>query len=97
MFALQGLGAQKKAGELAIQNVEESQRQATLQQLPTLELQALKPQEFNIRTTLAEKASEEEAALRKFQDEMGSYGRQQTAAAMVQAGRPTGILKDLYI
>jgi hypothetical protein len=96
MFALQNLGAQRQAGDLAISNIEEAQRQATQQQLPTLELQALKPREFNIRTTLAEKAAQEEAAMRRFQEEMADFGRRETAAAMARSGRPSGILSGLY-
>lgn len=96
MFALQNLGAQRQAGDLAISNIEEAQRQATQQQLPTLELQALKPREFNIRTTLAEKAAQEEAAIRRFQEEMSAFGASETAAAMRQASRPSGILSGLY-
>lgn len=96
MFALQNLGAQKQAGNLAISNIEEAQRQATQQQLPTLELQALQPREFNIRSTLAEKAAQEEAAIRRFQEEMAAFGASETAAAMRQASSPSGILSGLY-
>jgi hypothetical protein len=71
MFALQNLGAQRQAGDLAISNIEEAQRQATQQQLP-------------------------EAAIRRFQEEMSAFGASETAAAMRQASRPSGILSGLY-
>lgn len=85
--ASQNMGNTAALGRNSILTQDVANKQNAMASLPGLELQALKPQQFNIDAVLKEKRAHNIADLSKFQTEMGAWAGQQQSNAISNSGK----------
>ena len=86
-FGLQDIGRRNKMASADIDSQVAQTQEASMKALPGMELQALKPKEFNIQKSLQEKRQQEAAKLAKFQTEMQTWAAGKQAGATAASGK----------
>lgn len=73
--------------DVSLEQQAQDQQIGKLMNLPGMDLQALAPQEFNIRTALQEKNLEEAAKMKNYEEQMKAWGATKSAGAIAGGGK----------
>ncbi len=85
--ASQNLSQNAAMGRSAIMSQDASNRESALSALPGMELQAVKPQKFNITAALQEKRGQNISDVNKFQNEMSAWAAQGQGNSISKSGK----------
>lgn len=87
MLARQDLRRQTEQNRSDLLMSDAQNKQSMLQSLPGLELDSLKPQQYNIQNILAENQAKNSASLQRYQQDMAGWAAQNTGKAIAQSGK----------